>query len=150
MITDSPGSNATRSSFDTSSGWPASAQGATTLPLRISVRCSSMCRCMGWTHPPPPLRISQRLKLPTFCWANGRLPAGFRRLVATWAGSNGLPLISHSISPPTLPRWTSKIVRLAISVFQLLGTAGAGAGACGITLLSGASSPMTNLRTGTL
>ena len=81
----------------------------TSLPLRMTVRCSSMCRCSGCTQPPPPFLISQRLKLPFFCWASGVLPAGFFRLVPTVAGSNGEPLISHSISPPALPRSSSKI-----------------------------------------
>src|SRR4029079_6841334 len=43
-IVDSPGSKATRSSRDTSSGWPGSATSETSLPLRIIVWCSSMCR----------------------------------------------------------------------------------------------------------
>ena len=59
-----------------------------------------MCRWNGCTQPPPPLRISQRLKLPFFCWASGVRPAWFFRLASTCCGSKGLPLISHSVSPP--------------------------------------------------
>ena len=112
-----------------------------------------MCRWNGCTQPPPPLRISHRLKLPFFCWASGVLPAGFFRLVATVAGSNGTPLISHSISPPPTPRLhleDQPVVHQALPVArqrrqrpqQLVGA--------GITLLSGASSPITNFSTGTL
>src|SRR4249920_3517147 len=112
-----------------------------------------MCRWKGCTQPPPPLRISHRLKLPFFCCANGVLPALFFRLVATVDGSNCLPLISHSISPPRLPRSTSKINRLSIMVCQFGGTGGRSRNrtlGSGITLLSGASSPITNFSTGTL
>ena len=65
-------------------------------------------------------------------------------------GSNCLPLINHSISPPALPRLTSKISRLSISDFQLLGNGGSSRMNVGIWLLSGASSPMTNLIIGTM
>ena len=63
--------------------------------------------------------------------------------------------MSHSISPPALPRWTSKIRRLSISCFQLDGSGGRSRSfVCGVgmTLLSsGMSSPsMTIAIIGTL
>ena len=112
-----------------------------------------MCRWNGCTQPPPPLRISQRLKLFFFCWASGVLPALFFRLVATVVGSNGLPLISHSISPPAAPRCTSKIepvVQQALPVARQRRQIAQLHRRRGITLSSGASSPMTNFSTGTL
>ena len=96
----------------------------TSLPLRITVRCSSMCRWNGCTQPPPPLRISQRLKLPFFCWASGVLPAGFFRLRAPWLGSNALAVDQPLDLAAALPRWTSKISRLSIRLCQLLGSGG--------------------------
>ena len=59
-----------------------------------------MCRWKGCTQPPPPLRISQRLKEFFFGVALYWWPALFFRLVSSIVGSNSLPLMSHSISPP--------------------------------------------------
>ena len=112
-----------------------------------------MWRWNGCTQPPPPLRISQRLKL-FFFWDAGRvLPAGFGRLVATVCGSNSTPLMSHSTSADTLPRLTSKTSRLSSMDCQLLGSGGSARRSCpgfGMTLRSGAVSPITNLSTGTM
>jgi hypothetical protein len=52
-----------------------------------------MCRWKGCTQPPPPLRISQRLKEFFFGVALYAWPALFVRLVSSIVGSNGLPLI---------------------------------------------------------
>src|SRR3954467_5593907 len=111
-----------------------------------------MWRWNGCTQPPPPLRISHTLKLFFFCWAKGVLPAPFFMLFATLVGSNGTPLISHSISPPAAPPPPSKIDRFATRSFQFAGRFGRGRMAVGITLLSSAmpDSEMTNFMTGTL
>ena len=63
-----------------------------------------------------------------------------------------MPLISHSVSPTALPRCTSKILRSASIAFHLsaLGSGTTSRSLAGILLLSGASSPMTNLMIGTL
>ena len=66
----------------------------------MTVRCSSMWRWKGWTQPPPPLRISHRLKEFFFGVALYACPALLTRLVSSTVGSNGLPLMSHSSSPP--------------------------------------------------
>ena len=97
ITTSSLGSSATTSSLPVSSGWRASGAG---LPLRATTRCSSMWRCNGCTQPPPPLRIRHRPR---------RVLLDARS--AAWSGSNGWPLISHSVSgsPCELPRCSSNV-----------------------------------------
>src|SRR5690242_5867164 len=146
MITDSDGSSAIRSSRDLSSGWPGSTLTLTSRLFRMTVRCSSMCRWKGCTQPPPPLRISQRLKefflgVALYAW-----PARLVSEVISVVGSNTLPLINHSISPPALPRCSSKISRSSSRLCQFDGSGGRSRSVVvddGSTELSGASSPMT-------
>src|SRR3954454_16108852 len=118
-----------------------------------------MCRWKGCTHPPPPFLISQKAKLFCLGGADGVFPAGFCWLVRTFAGSNGLPLISHSISPPALPRFPSKISRFFIRSFHFgefgVGTDGRSRSfvvGLGITLssVSGGGPSMTIFIIGTL
>src|SRR6185312_15703160 len=145
MITDSLGSSATRSSLDLSSGCPGSTLTVTSLFSRMTVRCSSMCRWKGCTQPPPPLRISQRLKefflgVALYAW-----PARLVSEVISVVGSNSTPLINHSISPPALPRCSSKISRSSSRLCQFDGSGGRSRSVVDDdgTELSGASSPMT-------
>src|SRR4051812_50124597 len=109
----------------------------------MTVRCSSMCRWNGWTQPPPPFLISQRLKLFFFGVAGKVWPAGFFMLTAGLNGSKGLPLISHSSSPPALPRCTSKMRRFSRRLFQLLGSGGSSPLFFGVSVVAGALLPLT-------
>src|SRR3954453_12594467 len=146
MITDSDGSSATRSSLDLSSGCPGSTLTVTSRLFRMTVRCSSMCRWKGGTQPPPPLRISQRLKEFFFGVALYAWPARLVSEVISVVGSNSTPLMSHSISPPALPRCSSKISRSSSRLCQFDGSGGRSRSLVvgeGSTELSGASSPMT-------
>ena len=81
------------------------------------------------------------------------MPLGFFRLVALMVGSKFLPLMSHSISPPALPRWTSKIMRSFIMLCQFDGIGGIShIRPVGMRLWSGTAgrSPMTIFIIGTL